>query len=40
MLSVVLNSQQETVKSKLAELASAITDLNTLLFDTSIKFMI
>ena len=35
MLSTVLNSQQETVRSNLAELAAAIQDLNSLVFDTS-----
>lgn len=35
MLSTTLNSQEITVKSKLAELSSAITELNSLLFDTT-----
>jgi hypothetical protein len=35
MLSSIFNSQDETAKSKLAELGTAITELNTLLFDTS-----
>ena len=35
MLSTTLNSQQDTVKSKLAELATAIDQLNSLVFDNT-----
>lgn len=35
MLSSILNSQEETAKSKLAELNTAITELNASLFNTS-----
>jgi len=35
MLSTTLNSQQDTVNSKLAELAAAIDQLNTLVFDNT-----
>jgi hypothetical protein len=35
MLSTTLNSQQDTVKSKLAELATAIDELNSLVFDNT-----
>jgi len=35
MLSIILNSQEETARSSLAELSTAISDLNSTLFNTS-----